>query len=380
MNPEPQTFLLSILSPFPLTDIAITGEDFSKSVEMARKHGVEMLFYSRLKKHGSGQKPFIDDYLKETEKSYLSSVARSMRQEAAEKDILTALKNQGIPACIIKGNEIARTLYQDPNCRSSVDIDLLVRKKDIIKADEALKTAHYLADEKSLGYFMHHTQHATYHDAQNKHLIELHWSFGIPYFFKLTSEDIWQEIAAGEDDNMHLSSEMLLILLLIHHHNHSFSELKILVDLLWAFQKYDQIITWPDFAKKIKKLGLASVTLISISQLESLWPDHTARMHSTQLLKQALYNMGCSVSNHLAAYFQMDLEKQSDLSIKDKILGRFALDGWSTILLSYWKTLFPPPEALRDLYQNQCRLMLPIQYLRFIFWRFKKWTGLCNVY
>jgi hypothetical protein len=373
-------FLLNILSPSPATEFAVTPEEFAKCVEIARKHGVEMLFINRIKKHYSGKHTFIDEYLKEIDKSYLWAVARSMRHEAVEKSLVATLKHQGIPACIIKGNEIARTLYGDPNCRNSVDIDLLVKKNDIIKADAVLQSANYIADEKSLGYFIHHTQHATYHDAQNKTLIELHWSFGIPYFFKLTSENIWQEIATSEDGNLHLSSEMLLILLLIHHHNHSFTEFKVLVDLLWAFQKYDKIIDWPTFAKKIKKLGMAGVILISISQIENLWTDDVSRIHSIQIIKQTLLKLGCKVSNKLAAYFQMDLEKNSELSIKDKILGRFALDGWGTILLSYWKTLFPPPEALRHLYHNQCRMMLPIHYMRFIFWRFKKWTGLSTVY
>ena len=123
--------LTEILSPFPVSEISISSAEFSRCAELARQHGVEMLFYSRLKKHYAGLSAVIDDYLKQIENSYLMAVARSMRQEAVEKDLVAKLSKVGISACIIKGNEIARTIYNDPNCRSSADIDLLIRTKDL---------------------------------------------------------------------------------------------------------------------------------------------------------------------------------------------------------------------------------------------------------
>jgi len=370
-----KSLLAKILSPFPDPAIAIESAEFSRCVDLARWHGLEALFYSRLKKNYAGLNACIDDYIRHNENIYLQNIAVSMQQEAVEKEVVATLGKQGIPACIIKGNEIARSLYGDPNCRSSADIDVLVKKADVIKSDKILRAAHYTADEISLNYFLLHQQHAKYCDPVFKTLIELHWRFGIPYFFNLSSEQIWKEVFIGEGGYAKLSREMLIILLLIHHHNHSFSELKILVDILWAFQKYEKDINWPEFSQKLKNIGLTKVAILSISQIESLWPDDIYRILSLQSLKQLLAAMGCRVSKHLVSYFRMNLNRVSALTIKDKIVGRFALDGLGNMFISYIKTILPPPVVIRELYHATGALMLPVSYLRFIGWRVKVWRS-----
>jgi hypothetical protein len=40
------------------------------------------------------------------------------------------------------------------------------------------------------------------------------------------------------------------------------------------------------------------------------------------------------------------------------------------------KTAFPPPDAIQSFYHCKNSLMLPVNYLRFILWRLKNWTGL----
>jgi len=367
--------LTEILSPFPASALSINSADFSRCVELARRHGVEMLFYSRLQKYYAGSDVWIDNYLQQTRNAYLMAVARSLRQEATEKDVVATLGKEGIPVCIIKGNEIALIIYEDPNCRSSVDIDVLVRQGDVTKADFLLRAAGYKPEETSLDYLMLHKQHAVYQDPAHRNMIELHWHFGIPYFFKLSSEEMWGEVMIGKDGRGHLSPGMFLILLLIHHHNHSFSEFKILVDLLWAFNKYNQVINWGAFASKLKKFGLTRASLISISQIEGLWQDDLLRLQSLGKLKQSLAAMDCKVPEYLTSYFKFDLDRTSGLTLRNKIAGRFALDGLSTTFLSYLKTAFPPPDAIQSFYHCKSSLMLPVNYLRFILWRLKHWTG-----
>jgi hypothetical protein len=375
-----KSILIGILSPFPVSAISINKEELTHCVELAHRHGVEMLFYSRLKKLYAGSNACIDNYLKKNESAYRHAVVKSISQEVIENQIIAALGKQDIPACIIKGNEIARTIYEDPNCRSSADIDVLVKNSDVVKADLIMRTAHFKpANDISLCYFILHQQHAVYRESVYNNLIELHWNFGIPYFFRLSSEEIWKEVIVGEGGHMQLTPEMLLISLLIHHHNHSFSEMKILIDLLWTLKKYDQIINWPDFSVRLKKIGLTRVTMISICQIEDLWPTDASRIHSIKMLKQILIDMDYSVSKYLTSYFRMNLEGTSELSLMDKIVGRFALDGLDMIFLSYLKTIFPPPEAIHELFHTAGNLTLPIDYLRFICWRIKRWAGFAKI-
>ncbi len=371
-----KTPLMEILSPFPVADPSINAVDFSNCVELARQHGVEMLFYSRLKKHYAGSNPCISDYLKKNENAYLMAVARSMRQEAVEKNVVAMLGKEGIPACIFKGNEIARSLYNDPNCRSSSDIDVLVRRKDLFAADRILRSAHYHYDtEIPITYFIsYNVNHVSYSDPGNTNIIELHWSFGIPAFFKLSSEETWEGIFIDGDGHATLLPEMMVIMLLIHHHAHAFSELRIVVDLLWAFQKYEQSIHWPEFSVRLKRLGLAKTALISLSQLNALWPEKIPRLQSIDALQRSLSDMNSMVSQYLTAYFRMELGGSPRyLSFKDLFFSRLAIDSLNIILLSYVKPLFPPPEVIKEFYGTDSKLTLPLNYLRFISFRVKYW-------
>ena len=100
-------------------------------------------------------------------------------------------------------------------------------------------------------------------------------------------------------------------------------------------------------------------------------------MKSIQILQHEIVRMECKVSSFLLSYFRMDLNKKYHSEIyKDKLIARLALDKWSTIILSYFKTLFPVPLAVKELFQDKRTWTLPFNYLRFIRWRIKDWLGI----
>ena len=67
---------------------------------------------------------------------------------------------------------------------------------------------------------------------------------------------------------------------------------------------------------------------------------------------------------------------QSPNFYKDKLIERLALDRLSTTVLSYFRTLFPVPEAIKELYKDRRNWYLPFNYLKFIKWRVKEWMGI----
>ena len=97
----------------------------------ARTHNLFMLVYVQLQKYYNeiSQSSTVDVYLKQRKTLVLSNAVHSMRQEAVEKEILQLLGAEQIPAIVMKGNEIAKEIYNDPNCLTSSDIDILIRKK-----------------------------------------------------------------------------------------------------------------------------------------------------------------------------------------------------------------------------------------------------------
>ncbi|MCX6224721.1 MAG: nucleotidyltransferase family protein [Bacteroidia bacterium] len=368
--------LIEILSPFPVSAISINSVEFSRCAELARRHGVEMLFYSRLKKHYVGSNECIDDYLKQNEHSYLKTVARSIRQEVVEKEIVAALSKHHIPACIIKGNDIARVLYEDPNCRGSADIDVLIRTSDLIDADNILCNKGFVREDTlPLSFWIGRLHHAVYSNAKNICLLELHWDFGYPLYFNLTPDEIWNGVVESDTEGYSLTPETMVVLLFMHHFRHGFREFKILVDILWSFHRYDRIINWQEFAVKLKKIGLIKTALIILDQLDSLWRLSDGRIESFKILQKRLASLPIHTPKFLLWYFKIDIEKEYKTSgALDMEMSKLVLDKKSKVMYSFVKILFPRPQDIRGFYPGTSKLTLPLNYLRFICWRVTKWT------
>lgn len=371
-----KSILADILSPFPPSVISITNEEFLRCVELARIHGAEMLFYSRLRKHFVGLHAFIDDYLKLTERSYLFTVARSMRQEALEKDLLTALTKESIPACIIKGNEIARVIYEDPNCRGSADVDVLIKTTDLINADKILcENGFTRNDSLPLLFVIGRLHHISYYNAKNGCLLELHWDFGFPLYFNLTPDEIWKGMEGNETEGYSLRPGNMVIMLFTHHFRHGFREFKILVDILWCFYRYENIIDWREFAEKLKKYGLIKTTIIILDQLDALWYLSDGPLESYKILRGQLASIPIHTPKYLLRYFQMDIENKKRKAL-DMQMAKFVLDKKSKVLYSFVKIFFPRPQDIKALYPEAGNWMLPFNYLRFISRRLKQSAGL----
>ncbi|MFA4920358.1 MAG: nucleotidyltransferase family protein [Thermodesulfovibrionales bacterium] len=373
------SLFLKLIRPLPLTDTEFTGEDLSVVKSLGIRHNLFPLVYACLQNLGNSieNRKGVDDFLKETERLYLKSVSRSVRQEAVENEVTSLLLQKGIRSMVIKGNRLANEIFQDPNCRVSSDIDILIPRFDAEKVDRILREQGYQGDAVApVKYCLSRIHHAIYRHPGNNMLVEIHWHFGVPYFFRLTSDEIWREVKANDSGAMMLSPEMTLVMLLIHHHSHSFRELKILVDILWTLYRYENVIDWRHFAMKIRKAGLVKTTLISLHQIKTLWKEAPYDLKSFRALERGINNTGYSIPSIVLSYFRMDIHKDKAQNIyKDKLIARFALDSRSDILLSFPKTLFPVPEAIRELYRDGRNWTLPLNYLKFITWRVKEWMG-----
>ena len=299
-----------------------------------------------------------------------------MQQEAVENELASLLRKNSIPVIVMRGNDIAKEIYNDANCRTSSDIDFLIQRKNAVKADSILSQEGYKSEIKTpFKYCLSRIHHAAYRHSQNNMVIEMHWNFGLPYFFRLTSEEIWNEVIFTDSGQPRLSSEMIVIMLLIHHHSHSFRELKILVDILWALHKYKDEIDWYTFTNKLRKVGLIKTTQITLHQIQRLWNQSPDEIPSINTLEQAILTSGHKDPKFLKAYFRMDVDRDYHTQIyKDKLVSRFALDRRVMIILSFFKTVFPVPQAIKELYGDMRNWTLPFNYLRFIRWRVKEWT------
>ncbi|MFN3480929.1 MAG: nucleotidyltransferase family protein, partial [Thermodesulfovibrionales bacterium] len=366
---------LKLISPFQF-DIRpeIINSELEEIKSSARKHNLMMLVINRLNRLRSffGSDTPVGRFLEETRGSYMSAVALSMKQESEEQRIINALKGADVPALVIKGNAIAREIYGDPNCRFSGDSDILIMKKDAQAANRTLNALGYLPEETMpLEYCIHKLHHIKYLKKTGPGIVELHWNFAMPFLFNLRAEGIWKDVISKGQGEFSLSPEMTMISLLIHHHTHSFREMRILVDILWAMHKYDSVIDWRSFLIRLKEIGLLKTTYITMSQLKNLWKDDLEKLRSFRILSEGIKIRKPVM---LLRYFAAENMSVNE-SYKDRLVGRFALDKWVNITGSIVMTLFPLPDAIKGLYNDNRPLFLPYNYARYLCWRIKDWTG-----
>ena len=374
--PQP---LLKLLHPLPPAEPLHLDEKALAEIErLAQRHNLLMLVYVQLKRYYNeiSQNSVVETFLKHRKPLFLSNVVHSVRQEAMEKEILQLLGSEQIPGIVIKGNEIAKEIYNNTKCRRSSDIDILIKMSDALQVDTIFTKAGYpRIDKNPLGFWFSRLHHAQYFHPKNNDLIEMHWNFGIPSFFKLTSEDIWDEVTCNDAEQCKLSPDMMVISLLVHHHMHAFRELKILVDVLWALHTYENQIDWPAFAEKLEKIGLIKTTRITLGQIKGLWEDSAKQIQGFKVLDQAITKMGYTAPVFLQSYFKLDVGATCfSQKSKDNIVFRLALDRWPTILFSFVKSLVPFPESIKELYEDPRNRTLPKNYVKFIKWRLQEWT------
>ena len=98
-------------------------------------------------------------------------------------------------------------------------------------------------------------------------------------------------------------------------------------------------------------------------------------MKSFKALHQEIAQRGFKQPWKLIAYFSLNLrENYASSTFKDKLVARFALDKkWPAIILSYLKTSFPHPQAIKEYYKDQRTWILPWNYCRFTAFLIKKW-------
>ncbi len=134
---------------------------------------------------------------------------------------------------------LAQVLYVNLALRQFIDLDILIPKKDILKAKELLTAKGY-----SLHYPLTPRQEAVFLDldceyllthSENQASVELHWGFAPKYFpFDFDLESLWERTGhvslSGRNIRV-FSKEDLLLLLCVHASKHRWNRLQWICDV-----------------------------------------------------------------------------------------------------------------------------------------------------
>jgi hypothetical protein len=184
--------------------------------------------------------------------------------------IYSALRARGIETVPLKGAALASAVYGDLGPRPFSDIDLLVRREQIERAESAVHELGYGAE------FSIPPQHRDRWLRQQCELtfrrsgtirLELHWDISPPYFALETGvEEFWNRlntVRVGDASLPNLSPADLLFTLIVHGTRHAWSRMMWAVDVVEFLQR-EPAIDWERFWQNAVSRGAARMMAMGL--------------------------------------------------------------------------------------------------------------------
>jgi hypothetical protein len=241
--PEVQALLLCAQPTRTDIEIArirslVSGDlDWKFFYKLARRHSLLPLLYHRLQQASSDSIP--SDELKKLRLAYEQNVARNLIFANELVQLTKALGDAGIESIAYKGPVLSLLAYGDPALRRFVDLDLMVRRRDVLPAAEVFIKRGYLAakdlsvDQQAL---LLRTQHnLQFTREEGRLVVELHWQVSSHLFVSsVTAEDLWKHLERVRLNGSELrtfSIEDLLFSLCVHGTRHLWERLAWVADV-----------------------------------------------------------------------------------------------------------------------------------------------------
>lgn len=143
-------------------NIELSVEECNAIMQIGERQSIQLIIYRGFKLLN-----LSEDCLKQFDRLMLKNAYKYIKRNEELNSITRALDNDGIPYIPLKG-AVLKQLYPEPELRTSSDIDVLVREKDL---DNAVKAVETTTDFKF--------ESRNYHDVQMRvpgTVLEMHFS------------------------------------------------------------------------------------------------------------------------------------------------------------------------------------------------------------
>jgi hypothetical protein len=220
-----------------LRELAAKSIDWEYLFLLARRHAVVPLIYRQLDKVASDLVP--EEHLRKLKQNFQENSARNTVVTAELCRLIGLFADSGIEAIPYKGPVLSLFAYGNLSLRRFVDLDVIVKKSDVLKAREILLAEGYLPSY-SLSLAQHELLLRTQHNLQfsrdnGRSIVELHWEVAPNLFASsVTAEQIWQNLIPIELNGTivkTLSPDDLLFSLCVHGSRHLWEKLSWICDV-----------------------------------------------------------------------------------------------------------------------------------------------------
>lgn len=247
----------------------IAEEDWNGIIELSLLHGVGSLLLTRLRDRNLQQ--FIPpEILKRLHSATLHTGLKNTKLYHELANVLKGFLQESIPVIVLKGAHLAELVYSNIALRPMDDIDLLVRKHDLERAEKNLIEMGYVhlsADAERMKSTTPH--HLTPFRKNGCSPVEVHWTLPSMGSFEKDADEIWargHNVTIAGCPACVLSPEDLLLHVSIHaslHHRFGLG-LRPLSDVAAITDRYGDVLDWEQIRTYAREWRLTSGVYLTL--------------------------------------------------------------------------------------------------------------------
>jgi hypothetical protein len=243
--------------------------------QKALRHGLMPLLYRNLKSTCPNAVP--EAVLGQLRQYFLANAARNLFLTEELLELLHLFEAHGIPAIPYKGPVLAASIYGDLTLRQVSDLDILIRKEDMLEARDLLVPLGYRPQ-----FELTHAQAAAYQRSQYEFLlirnkgrltVELKWEIVDRFFsFPMDYECLWgrlKPISLDGKEVLTFSPEDLLLILCVHGAKHLWTNLIWVCDVAELVRLY-RGLDWEWVMKQASAVGSQRMLFLGLFLARSL--------------------------------------------------------------------------------------------------------------
>ncbi|MDD4998275.1 MAG: nucleotidyltransferase family protein, partial [Syntrophales bacterium] len=152
--------------------------DGLRLLDTARWEGVAALLFRNIRKHRL-EDLFPEPVHRGFSDAYHINLRRNMAIIGKLRPVLSEFRNKGISCIVLKGIALAECVYPDIAVRGMSDVDLLIRKDDLLEADRLLLSLGYDSCDSSAAEALRnpvgYLASVEYRGAKSPFHLHVHW-------------------------------------------------------------------------------------------------------------------------------------------------------------------------------------------------------------
>jgi hypothetical protein len=243
--------------------------DWEYVFRFARRHSVLPLLYLQLQKFAT---LVPSAQLQRLKTHYQENTARNILLTDELCRLISVLESAGIEAIPYKGPALAVYAYGDLSYRRFVDLDIMVRKADVLRAKEILVARGYACDQNwtiAQESVLLRTQHnLPLRREAGRMIVELHWEVASDLFASsLQAEQLWERLETMKLSNFTvktMSREDLLLSLCVHGSRHLWERLAWICDIAELLRAHPDL-DWSTLELRAAVMGNTRMLSLGLS-------------------------------------------------------------------------------------------------------------------